>query len=336
VLPKGEIPRLLVDDLDLTAGDGSDLTDGERSGALRPDNVAYVMYTSGSTGVPKGVTITHAGVLNDALSLAGTMDLTAGSRMLFATSVNFDVSAFEVFSALSVGATVEVVRDVLELGERDSWEGSVISAVPSVFAELVDEIADRTSVETVVFAGEVLTSSFVERVRVALPGVRVVNGYGQSESFYATAFELPPSVPWNGTGNAPIGRPLGNMRTYVLGPGLAPVPVGVVGELYVAGAVGRGYHGRPGLTAERFVADPFGPAGERMYRTGDLVRWTEAGELECLGRADSQVKLRGLRIEPAEIEAALLAHPGVDQAVIVVRDGRGVGSKQLVGYVVPT
>ncbi|MEU3529939.1 AMP-binding protein, partial [Streptomyces sp. NPDC038707] len=302
---------------------------------MRPDNVAYVMYTSGSTGKPKGVTITHFGVMNDALSLARTMDLTAGSRMLFATSVNFDVSAFEVFSALGVGATVEVMRDVLELGERDGWTGSVISAVPSVFAELVDEIADRTSVETVVFAGEVLTSAFVERVRAALPGVRVVNGYGQSETFYATAFALAPSAPWNGTGNAPIGRPLGNMRAYVLGPGLAPVPVGVVGELYVGGAVGRGYHGRPGLTAERFVADPFGPAGERMYRTGDLARWTTDGELECVGRADSQVKVRGLRIEPAEVEAALAAHPGVARALVLVREGRRPEDKRLVGYVVP-
>ncbi|WP_256861160.1 AMP-binding protein, partial [Streptomyces tsukubensis] len=281
------------------------------------------------------MTITHAGVLNDAFSLAATVGLTSRSRMLFATSVNFDVSAFEVFSALAVGATVEVVRDVLELAERDRWEGSVISAVPSVFGELVDEIADRISVETVVFAGEVLTSSFVERIRAVLPGVRVVNGYGQSESFYATAFELAPSAVWDGSGNVPIGGPLGNMRVYVLGSGLAPVARGVVGELYVAGAVGRGYHGRSGLTAERFVADPFGPAGERMYRTGDLARWTVDGRLECVGRADSQVKLRGLRIEPAEVEAALAAHPGVAAAVAVVREGRGAAGRQLVGYLVP-
>ncbi|MEU3529938.1 non-ribosomal peptide synthetase, partial [Streptomyces sp. NPDC038707] len=300
---------------------------------MRPDNVAYVMYTSGSTGKPKGVTITHANLVNGVSRLAEAVGLRPGSRMLCATSVNFDVSAFEVFSALGVGATVDVVEDILELAKRDGWTGSALQAVPSVFAEILDQVSGRLHVDTVVLGGDALPATLLEKVRDAIPGVRLMQAYGQTEDFYATTYPVPED--WSGTGNVPIGRPLGNMRAYVLGPGLAPVPVGVVGELYVGGAVGRGYHGRPGLTAERFVADPFGPAGERMYRTGDLVRWTTDGQLEYLGRGDSQLKIRGFRVEPAEIEAALLAHPGVAQAVVLVREGRGTGGRQLVGYVVP-
>ncbi|MFI6688489.1 amino acid adenylation domain-containing protein [Streptomyces sp. NPDC050485] len=334
VLPQddGRAVRLLLDELDLASGDGTDLRDAERTAALSPQNLAYVMYTSGSTGTPKGVAITHHGVVNGVLRLAHPTGVTAGSRILAGTSVAFDVSVFEIVTALTAGGSVEVVRDVLELAERDSWTGAVISTVPSVFGELLDSIADRITVDALVFAGEALPAALVTRVRAALPGVRVVNTYGQSESFYATAAVLPEAC--GDTGSAPIGRPLGNMRTYVLGPGLAPVPPGVVGELYVAGAVGRGYHGRPGLTAERFVADPFGPAGARMYRTGDLARWTGAGQLEYAGRADAQLKIRGLRIEPGEVEAALTAHPGVAQAAVAVREGRGAG-RQLVGYLVP-
>ncbi|WP_438297294.1 amino acid adenylation domain-containing protein [Streptomyces sp. HUAS TT7] len=334
VLPQddGRAVRLLLDELDLADGDGTDLRDEERTAALSPRNLAYVMYTSGSTGTPKGVAITHHGVVNGVLRLAPATGVTAGSRILAGTSVAFDVSVFEIVTALSAGGSVEVVRDVLELAERDSWTGAVISTVPSVFAELLDEIADRVQVDTLVFAGEALPAALVARVRAALPGVRVVNTYGQSESFYATAAE--PDDGCGATGSAPIGRPLGNMRAYVLGPGLAPVAPGVVGELYVAGAVGRGYHGRPALTAGRFVADPFGPAGARMYRTGDLARWTGAGQLEYAGRADAQLKVRGLRIEPGEVEAALTAHPGVAQAAVAVREGRGA-HRQLVGYLVP-
>ncbi|MDC2961524.1 AMP-binding protein, partial [Streptomyces gilvifuscus] len=202
-----------------------------------------------------------------------------------------------------------------------------------MFSEILDQIAGRVSVDTLVFAGEALPGSLVERARAAFPGVRVVNGYGQTESFYAGTFTVEAAQDWDATRSVPIGEPLRNMRAYVLGEGLQPVPPGVVGELYVAGVVGRGYYDRPGLTAERFVPDPFGPAGARMYRTGDLVRWDREGCLEYVGRGDAQVKIRGLRIEPGEVEAALTAHPGVAQAAVTVHDsGR---SKQLVGYVVP-
>jgi acyl-CoA synthetase (AMP-forming)/AMP-acid ligase II/acyl carrier protein len=254
-----------------------------------------------------------------------------GRRLLAGTSINFDVSVFELFTTLAHGGVVEVVRDVLVLGEHEGWHGSVVSTVPSAFAELVDQIAGRTSVETVVFAGEALPSALVERTRAALPGVRIVNAYGQSESFYATTCTVS-----GGTASAPIGTPLGNMRAYVLGPGLSPAPPGAVGELYVGGSVGRGYHGRPDLTAERFVADPFGPAGSRLYRTGDLARYNGENQLEYLGRVDEQVKVRGFRVEPAEVEAVLAAHPGVAQAVVVARAGLGTGvDKRLVAYVVP-
>jgi amino acid adenylation domain-containing protein/non-ribosomal peptide synthase protein (TIGR01720 family) len=327
-LPRNNIRRLYLGDVDFDNANPHNVVS-----PLQPDHVAYVMYTSGSTGTPKGIAITHHSVVNGVMRLASSLGVGPGSRILAGTSINFDVSVFETITALSTGGTVEVVRDMLTLGERDSWAGTVISTVPSVFAELVDQTGDKTTVNIVVFAGEALPASLVKRVRAAFPGVRVVNAYGQTESFYATAFSVIESQEWDGVGSVPIGAPLGNMRTYVLGSGLMPVPPGVVGELYVAGAVGRGYHGRSGLTAERFVADPFGPAGDRMYRTGDLARWNRGGCLEYVGRADAQVKIRGLRIEPGEIEAALTAHPGVVQAAVTTHEGPR--AKRLVGYVVP-
>ncbi|WP_439678572.1 amino acid adenylation domain-containing protein [Embleya sp. MST-111070] len=305
----------------------------------RPDDVAYLMYTSGSTGTPKGVAITHSNVTNCVPGLVSCLGVPSGTRMLAGASVNFDVSVFEIFTTLCTGGTVEVIRDVLVLAERDTQNrdsGVVISTVPSVFAELLDQTADRIRAEAVVFAGEALPASLVRRTREAIPGVRVVNAYGQTETFYATTIALPEDRV--GTAGAPIGTPLANVRAYVLGPGLLPVPPGVRGELYVAGAtVGRGYHGRARSTAERFVADPFGPPGARMYRTGDLARLTDQGVLEYLGRVDVQVKIRGVRIEPAEIEAVLTAHPGVGHAVVVARAGRDTGrGSHLVAYVVPS
>ncbi|MER5931170.1 amino acid adenylation domain-containing protein [Streptomyces sp. NPDC002054] len=327
-LPEHDAPCLFLEELELAEAEAAAVTV-----PLRPDNLAYVMYTSGSTGTPKGVAITHHGVVNGVMRLASVVGIGPGSRMLAGTSINFDVSVFEIITALTSGGSVEVVRDVLELGERDGWSGSVISSVPSVFAEVLDQIAGKTSVDTLVFAGEALPASLIARAREAFPGVRVVNSYGQTESFYAGTFTVDGAQEWDANGSVPIGDPLGNMRAHVLGPGLTPVPPGVVGELYVSGVVGRGYHGRSALTAERFVADPFGPAGSRMYRTGDLARWNSEGKLEYAGRGDSQVKIRGLRIEPGEIEAALTAHPGVSQAVVTVYER--AGAKQLVGYVVP-
>ncbi|WP_190120680.1 non-ribosomal peptide synthetase, partial [Streptomyces flavofungini] len=331
VLTGADVPHLLVDDLDLDP-DAHDTPARDREPAVvRPLNAAYVMYTSGSTGTPKGVTVTHRDVVNGVLRLAEAVDIHAGTRMLAGTSVNFDVSVFEIVTTLAAGGTVELVRDVLVIGERGGWDGGVISTVPSVFAELVDQIGDRIEADAVVFAGEALPAALVRSAHEALPGVRVVNAYGQTESFYATTFTA--DTERTGGTSAPIGTPLGNMRTYVLGSGLAPVPVGVVGELYVAGNVARGYHGRASLTAERFLPDPFGPPGARMYRTGDRARWTSQGHLEYVSRDDAQVKVRGFRIEPGEIEAALTAHAGVAQAVVGTRDVRG--STQLVGYVVP-
>ncbi len=303
----------------------------------RPENLAYLMYTSGSTGEPKGVGISQRNVVAVVRELAARVGIGVGSRVLAGTSVAFDVSVFEVFSTLVSGGCVEVVRDVLVLGERDGWSGSVISTVPSVFAELFDQIVDRVRVETLVFAGEALPMSLVNRVRGVWPGVRVVNSFGQSETFYDSVFEVPAGV--HPDGPVPIGSPLDGVRMYVLGPGLVPTPVGVTGELYVAGGVvGRGYLGRPDLTASRFVADPFGEPGGRLYRTGDLVRWRSSttggpGDLEYVGRADVQVKVRGIRIEPAEVEAVLLSHPMVSAASVVVIDTEN--GKRLVGYVVP-
>ncbi|MFE1248741.1 amino acid adenylation domain-containing protein [Streptomyces sp. NPDC058766] len=310
--------------------------DAARIAPLGPDNLAYVMYTSGSTGKPKGAAITHRGVVNGVRELVRVLDAPPGWRMLAGTSVNFDVSVFELLTTLTTGGTAEVVANALALAERDGWDGHVISGVPSVLGELRGHLRKAPGVRSVVFAGDVLPARLVRQVREALPGVQIVNSYGQSESFYATTFSLAASEDGADGDVAPIGTPLGNMRAYVLGPGLSPVPQGVVGELYVAGTcLGRGYHARPGLTAERFVAGPFGPPGERMYRTGDLARWNARGQLECLGRDDGQVKVRGFRIETAETEAAITAHPGISEAVVISREVPS-GGRRLVAYVVHT
>ncbi|MEI5102903.1 amino acid adenylation domain-containing protein [Streptomyces sp. PmtG] len=305
---------------------------------VRPENLAYVMYTSGSTGIPKGVGITHASVVNGVRDLRRVVRVESGSRMLAATSVNFDVSVFEIFTALTTGASVEIVRDVLELAERDQWSGTTISAVPTVFSALLDQLATdgadglKLDVDTVILAGEALSADLVGKVRSALPGVRVVNAYGQTESFYASTFTLPRQ--WSETSAVPVGQPLANMRAYVLGPELAPVAPGVIGELYVAGLVARGYHQKGGATAERFVACPFGAPGERMYRTGDLAQWDDDGQLRYAGRADAQVKVNGIRVEPTEIETVLAQHPAVNQAAVTVCEDR-VGNMRLIGYVAP-
>ncbi|MFI6084309.1 amino acid adenylation domain-containing protein [Streptomyces sp. NPDC051217] len=333
-LPQNGMSAVNLDDRAQWASPEGPPDNAGRISPLGSDNLAYVMYTSGSTGKPKGAAITHRNVVNGVRELVRVLDAPPGWRMLAGTSVNFDVSVFELLSTLSTGGTAEVVPNALALAERDSWDGHVISVVPSVLGELVGHLEKATDVRTVVFAGDVLPARLVRQVREFLPGVQVVNSYGQSESFYATTFSLAASEEWADTDVAPIGTPLGNMRAYVLGPGLAPVPQDVIGELYVVGTcLGRGYHGRPGMTAERYVANPFGPAGERMYRTGDLARWNPRGQLECVGRADGQVKVRGFRIETAEVEAACMLHPGISQAVVTSQEAPS-GGRRLVAYVV--
>jgi glyine---[glycyl-carrier protein] ligase len=313
---------------------------GEITGRLSPANLAYVIYTSGSTGRPKGVALAHANAVAFVAQVSERMGVAPGVRMLASTSVSFDVSVLEIFGALCTGGTLEIVRDALVLAERGRWSGGVISTVPSVFAEILDSVEGSVTADTIVFIGEALPTSLVGRVQKALPGTTIVNGYGPTETAVASteyALTAPlDSEPWSGTdASMPIGTALGNERVHVLGPGLLPVPVGVVGELYIAGdGVARGYRGRAGLTASRFVADPSDPAGGRMYRTGDLVKWGDDGLLRYLGRVDHQVKVRGFRVEPGEIEAVLESHPAVAQAVVVARGGSGVGTGLLVAYVV--
>ncbi|MEV4053508.1 non-ribosomal peptide synthase/polyketide synthase [Amycolatopsis sp. NPDC049688] len=325
----GSVPTLAFDDPALLDGRSA----APLGRATNPDHPAYVIHTSGSTGRPKGVVVAHRSAAN--LMAWAENDFAdvfrPGSTVVASTSLNFDVSVFEIFAPLMTGATVEVVRDVLALGEGETTGRPVglVSGVPSAFAQLLAQGAVSVRPSTVVLAGEALTLHALHDIRKALPGSRIANIYGPTEStVYATAW-------YHDTDRTPpIGRPIAGIRAYVLDPGMRPVPVGVPGELHLGGAgVARGYLGRPGLTAGRFVADPFGEPGERMYRTGDVVRWTARGELEYLGRADDQVKIRGFRIEPGEVEAALRKHPDVTEAVVVARTD--AGHQRLVAYVVP-
>ncbi|MEW5928294.1 MAG: amino acid adenylation domain-containing protein [Gemmatimonadota bacterium] len=292
------------------------------------ENAAYLIYTSGSTGTPKGVVIEHRGAAAFLEWARGEFAAEELAGVLASTSVCFDLSVFEIFFPLATGTTVVLAENALELPRLPARDRvTLVNTVPSAAAELARAGGIPAGVRSVNLAGEPLKGALAEALYAAGAGV-VRNLYGPSEDTTYSTWTVVP----RGSGREPtIGRPLANTRAYVLDAGLEPAPVGVPGELYLAGAgLARGYLGRPGLTAERFVPDPFGCDGGRLYRTGDRTRRLPTGELEFLGRLDHQVKLRGFRIEPGEIEAALLRHPAVREAVVVVRED--AGGPRLVAY----
>ncbi|MFJ8045501.1 amino acid adenylation domain-containing protein [Kitasatospora sp. NPDC096147] len=337
-------PRLVLDsaEAELAGLSAESVTDADRIAPLRPGHPAYVIFTSGSTGRPKGVQVSHGAIVNRLRWMQHAHWLTAGDRVLHKTPAGFDVSVWELFWPLAEGVPLVVARPdghqdphyLAGLIRRQAV--TVLHFVPSMLRAFLAEerIADCPGLRLVVCSGEALPVELAERFTASAAGLPVAleNLYGPTEAAVDVTYER--YRPGPAGGSVPIGRPVWNTAVRVLDAGLRPVPVGVAGELYLAGEqLARGYLGRPGLTAERFTADPYGPPGTRMYRTGDLARWLPDGRLDYLGRADGQVKLRGLRIELGEIEAVLASAPGVAQAAATVREDVP-GRPRLVGYVV--
>lgn len=303
-----------------------------------PDALAYLMFTSGSTGVPKGVICTHRGLSNRFAWQRTHRPIPAGERVLQKTPYTFDVSVWETLLPLTSGATLVVARPG---GHRDAhWMAAAIAAervgiahfVPSMLQAFLDTPGAAATVRgilhSVVCSGEAVTTALRDATHAAL-GLDILNLFGPTE----TSIEVSHWVCRPGEASVPIGLPMTGVRLYVLDDGLMPVPPGEAGELYIAGvALARGYLGRPGLTADRFLPDPYGDCpGDRMYRTGDRARFRTDGAIEYLGRADFQVKLRGVRIEPGEIETRLLGLAGVREAAVLCI-GTGIDAR-LIGFV---
>ncbi|HEX3128840.1 MAG TPA: non-ribosomal peptide synthase/polyketide synthase [Thermoanaerobaculia bacterium] len=304
-----------------------ELPDGPVDSGVLPGNLAYLIYTSGSTGRPKGVAIEHRSAVAFAVWARQVFGDEELAGVFASTSINFDLSIFEIFVPLCWGGRVILGANALALpGHPAAGEVRLVNTVPSAMTELVRMGGIPSSVRTVNLAGEPLRRSLARSITAE----RLLNLYGPSEDTTYSTFTVVPLSDREPT----IGRPLAGSRVYLFDRHGNPAPIGVAGELCLGGAgLARGYLGRPELTAEKFVPDPLGNPGERLYRTGDLARWLPHGEIEYLGRIDHQVKVRGFRIELGEIEAALLAHPGVRQAAVMAM-GEGA-DRRLVAWVAP-
>ena len=330
---------------DLAARSGAEITDAIRTSPLLPDHPIYVIYTSGSTGRPKGVVLPTQAMVNLLAWHAEVMGGGPGTTTAQFASLSFDAAAQEILAALTSGKTLAVPRDDVrkDIQRLVRWMSHhrvnelfaptpVVAGVSEAARELDLDLPDLRDIAQ---AGEALTlHQSIREFCARNPDRRVHNYYGPTETHVVTGYTVPREMVESGAA-PPIGGPIWNTRTYVLDRLLRPVPVGVPGELYLAGVqTARGYLNRAGLTADRFVADPYGEPGSRMYRTGDLARWRAEGTLEFLGRRDFQVKVRGFRVELGEIEVVLARLPEVARVLVVAREDR-VGDKRLVAYVVP-
>lgn len=305
------------------------------------ENLAYVIYTSGSTGRPKGIECTHRGVVNLLYGFHRRQPWSTGIRCSFFSSLSFDVSVYEVFSSLIFGGTLEPVPEPVRvdgwemshwLSEREIQSAYIHPFMVATLCEWAQRWPGKLQLKKLLVGVEPIENRLLLRLTALVPGLKIINGYGPTEtSVCATLYEVGAESP-EGT-PAPIGNAVDNMQVYVLNRQGCPVPAGVAGELYIGGAgVARGYIGKPELTADRFAPNPYGERpGERLYRTGDRVKWVAGGNLQFLGRMDDQVKIRGYRIEPGEIAARLLEHQGITEAVVMVRDDLA-GEKTLVAY----
>ena len=337
-LPLDGLPSICLDSFDWNDG-----TTGVPS-KTRSENLAYVIYTSGSTGQPKGVGIEHRNIVNYVLGIVDRFELQPGMSYATVSTIAADLGNTVVFPSLVTGGCLHVISQARAensamLGdyfERESID--VLKIVPSHLAALQagrnpERVMPRMRL---ILGGEASRLEWITRLRALMPACQIHNHYGPTETTvgvltYRVGAELPVTL----SGTLPLGRPLANSRIYVVDEHGQPAEVGVPGELCIAGrGVARGYLNRAELTAERFVADPLGSAGERMYRTGDRARHLPDGNIEFLGRIDQQVKIRGYRIEPGEIESALLEQGGVREAVVIAREDEP-GNKNLVAYVVP-
>ncbi|WP_156749679.1 non-ribosomal peptide synthetase, partial [Mycobacterium sp. E1747] len=325
----GDRPTLDLDTVDLSGQRTDHISDADRLTPLQVDSTAYVIFTSGSTGTPKGVAVTHAGLTGLAAAQRSLLGVGPNARVLMVAAPIFDASVFELLWAAGSGAALVVAP-------RDVYAGAALTALttahrvtaavltPTVLASL--EPLRLQGIDTLLTAGEACPP---ELAAAWSGGRRMLNAYGPTEAtIWATC-----SAPLSPQHAVRIGAPIPGVRAIVLDARLNPAPIGVVGEVYLSGpALARGYVGRVDLTAERFVANPYGPAGTRMYRTGDRACWDPDGQLRFVGRADDQVKIRGYRIELGEVRAALAACDGVRQAVVVARAG-GDHGRRLVGYI---
>lgn len=306
-----------------------------------PDQLAYVMYTSGSTGRPKGVAISHRSIVNRLAWMDSALAIDGGDRVLQRTPLGFDPSVWEIFWPLGFGGTIVVCPDEIRRDPRlvtelvSEQRASIVRLEPSILRPLVDFglVKPLTrSVRAVWCGGESLPPTVLDAYVGASEGrTPLHNAYGPTEATISVTVE---TCELRADGRVPIGRPIAGACVFVLDPRGKPAPVGVPGEIWIGGpALARGYHGHPAATAERFVPDGFGGRGRRLYRTGDRGRWLADGSLEFLGRIDNQLKIRGYRVEPGEIEATLAAHPSVQRAVVVAAAADGGAATELVAYV---